>query len=65
MDGHFSTYMKARIYCEREVPPGRQFIGSLDYQYNNIESVAFNTQGRFSENGDWFKTMYGAFSGAR
>jgi len=33
---HFTTYMKARIYCEREVPTGREFTDSLDYQYNEI-----------------------------
>ena len=33
---HFTTYMKARIYCEREVPSGREFVGALDYQYNDI-----------------------------
>ena len=33
---YFTTYMKARIYCEREVPPGRQFTGTIDYQYNEI-----------------------------
>ena len=33
---HFTTYLKARIYCEREVPTGREFVGALDYQYNDI-----------------------------
>lgn len=28
--------MKARIFCEREVPPGRQFNGAVDYHYNEI-----------------------------
>lgn len=36
MDGRFSTFVKARIFCEREVPPGRQFVGTIDYQYNEI-----------------------------
>ena len=36
INGHFSTYMKARIFCEREVPPGRQFNGAVDYHYNEI-----------------------------
>ena len=33
---HFTTYMKARIYCEREVPSGREFVGALEYQYNDM-----------------------------
>ena len=33
---HFTTYLKARIYCEREVPPGREYTGALDYQYNEM-----------------------------
>ena len=32
----FTTYMKARIYCERDKPSGREFTGTLDYQYNSI-----------------------------
>lgn len=32
----FTTFMKARIFCEREVPPGRQFAGTVDFQYNEI-----------------------------
>ena len=28
--------MKARIYCENKVPTGREYVGSLDYQYNYI-----------------------------
>ena len=33
---YFTTYLKARIYCEREVPTGREFVGALDFQYNDI-----------------------------
>ena len=40
--GHFSTYMKARIFCEREVPPGRQFNGAVDYHYNEIRKLVNN-----------------------
>ena len=36
LGNHFTTFMKARIFCEREVPPGRQFAGSVDYNYNEI-----------------------------
>ena len=32
----FTTYMKARIFCEREVPPGREYVGAIDYKYNVI-----------------------------
>ena len=39
INGHFSTYMKARIFCEREVPPGRQFNGAVDYHYNEIRKL--------------------------
>jgi len=38
---HFTTYLKARIYCEREVPTGREFVGALDYQYNDISKQKF------------------------
>ena len=31
--------MKARIFCEREVPEGRQFYGAIDYQYNEIRKL--------------------------
>ena len=31
--------MKARIFCEREVPPGRQFNGAVDYHYNEIRKL--------------------------
>ena len=37
---HFTTYMKARIYCEREVPSGREFVGALDYQYNDMSEYS-------------------------
>ncbi|XP_064387039.1 semaphorin-4B-like isoform X4 [Halichondria panicea] len=56
VNGFFSTYMKARIYC-------MMFIGANDYIYNNIDSVAFNEGGRHGEGETWQKTMYGAFSG--
>ena len=34
--------MKARIFCEREVPPGRQFNGAVDYHYNEIRKLVDN-----------------------
>ena len=40
---HFTTFMKARIFCEREVPPGRQFAGTVDYQYNEISEFELFT----------------------
>ena len=37
---YFTTYMKARIFCEREKPSGLEFItGTLDYQYNSISET--------------------------
>ena len=36
VSGQFSTYIKARILCERDIPPGRQFVGTTNYQYNEI-----------------------------
>jgi len=32
----FTTYMKARIFCEREVPSesNTRYVGAIDYQYN-------------------------------
>ena len=32
----FTTYMKARIFCEREVPSesNTKYVGAIDYQYN-------------------------------
>lgn len=63
VDGHFSTFIKARIFCNKKVPVTREFNGALDYQYSSIDSLVFNDNGRFHENGDWSKKMYGAFSG--
>ena len=39
---YFNTYMKARIFCEREVPSdsSTQFVGAIDYQYNIISTYA-------------------------
>ena len=36
MDKHFTTFMKARIYCQLKLPTGREFAGAIDYQYNEI-----------------------------
>ena len=38
---YFNTYMKARIFCEREVPSdsSTQFVGAIDYQYNIISTL--------------------------
>ena len=41
--GRFTTFIKARIFCEREVPPGRQFVGTIDYQYNEISKYILYT----------------------
>ena len=65
VSGRLSTYQKARIYCMIEPPQSREFIGTLNYIYNNIHSVAFNEEGRYGENEDYVKSMYGAFSGPR
>ena len=37
---YFNSYMKARIFCEREVPSesSTQFVGAIDYQYNIIST---------------------------
>ena len=32
----FTTFLKARIFCQKERPSGRNFSGTLDYQYNSI-----------------------------
>ena len=41
-DRIFNTYMKARIFCERDKPSGREFTSTLDYQYNSIsEGTSF------------------------
>ena len=31
-----NPFMKARIFCKREVPPGRQFASTVDFQYQAI-----------------------------
>lgn len=31
---YFTSFLKARIFCVREVPPGRQFVGAVEYQFN-------------------------------
>ncbi len=36
---HFTSYIKARIYCERTVQPGREFFGSIAYQYNDMSML--------------------------
>ena len=36
---YFTTYMKARIFCERDKPSGLEFTGTLDYQYNSISET--------------------------
>ena len=38
---YFNSYMKARIFCEREVPSesSTQFVGAIDYQYNIISML--------------------------
>ena len=41
LGNHFTTFMKARIFCEREVPPGRQFAGTVDFQYNEISESGY------------------------
>jgi len=39
---YFNTYVKARIFCEREVPSqsSTEFVGAIDYQYNIISTYA-------------------------
>ncbi len=39
MAHHFTSYIKARIYCERTVQPGREFFGSIAYQYNDMSKL--------------------------
>ena len=41
LGNQFTTFMKARIFCEREVPPGRQFAGTVDFQYNEISELKY------------------------
>ena len=38
---YFNSYMKARIFCEREVPSqsSTEFVGAIDYQYNIISTL--------------------------
>ena len=33
---YFTTFMKARIFCERSKPPSFDSIHTLDYEYNSI-----------------------------
>ena len=39
-DPFFNTYMKARIFCERDKPSGRASTSTLDYQYNSISELS-------------------------
>ena len=32
----FTSFMKARIFCEREMPPGTQFVGAQDFKYDEM-----------------------------
>ena len=38
-DSFFSTFIKARIFCERDKPSGRASISTLDYKYNSISEL--------------------------
>ena len=33
---YFTTYMKARIFCERQLETGDQFDGGIKYLYNEL-----------------------------
>ena len=41
-DSLFSTFMKARIFCEQDKPSGRASISTLDYKYNSISEFCFS-----------------------
>ena len=41
-DQIFTSYMKARIFCEREMPPGTQFVGAQDFKYNEMCKYSFS-----------------------
>ena len=38
-DSVFNTFMKARIFCERDKPFGRASTSTLDYKYNSISEL--------------------------
>ena len=38
-DSFFNTFMKARIFCERNKPSGRASTNTLDYKYNSISEL--------------------------
>ena len=42
LDGsqYFTTFMKARIFCERHKPSSLEFTATLDYTYNSISKIS-------------------------
>jgi hypothetical protein len=60
---YFTTFMKARIFCQRDKPSGLQFTGTLDYIYNSITSFTFTESSRYYGEETYQKHLYGAFTG--
>jgi hypothetical protein len=59
---HFSTFMKARIFCDK--PSTLEFADTLDYVYNSITSFVFSEEGRYYANsGSPRRLLYGSFTG--
>ena len=46
---HFSTFMKARIFCVRDKPTTLEFIDSLDFVYNSISESYITLHNTVSE----------------
>lgn len=38
---YFTTYMKARIFCERDKPSSLEFTATIDYIYNSISKYTY------------------------
>ncbi|CAI8036885.1 Semaphorin-1A [Geodia barretti] len=59
---HFSTFMKARIFCDK--PSTLEFADTLDYVYNSITSFVFSEEGRYYDNSESpTRLLYGSFTG--
>ncbi|CAI8022690.1 Endothelin-converting enzyme 1 [Geodia barretti] len=61
---YFTTFMKARIFCERSKPASFDSIHTLNYEYNSITSFVFSQESRYYSNTSPPKRLlYGSFTG--
>lgn len=65
-DRHFTTFMKARIFCKKDKPSTLEFTDTLDFQYDSITSFVFSHDGRYYDNDNYppQRLLYGSYAGA-